>query len=109
LSNIVECDRCRKTLIEEELSSHICTPHIQGAKEILIDYSFTITDRNGDKVTIAKGLDDGISYRLVECKHAPTHRVNPRLKPRNPTTFDTKKNPTKSGQNRSGTTPIYRI
>jgi hypothetical protein len=81
MSNILECERCRKQFIQEEFSSHICSPYLRGVKEIIVNYSYTIINQNGDKVTEALGLDDGISYRLVECKHNPIHRSSPRLRP----------------------------
>lgn len=88
-ANLVECERCRKTIISEEFSFHYCSPYISGTREIILDNFFTILDRNGDRVIIAKGLDYGVLYRLVECKHNPTHRTAPR--PRKLTTVNTDK------------------
>lgn len=78
----LKCDRCNKSLIEEEFSNHVCTPRLTKTQEIGIDYIFTgKTDQNGDIVHIAKGLN-GIMYRLVQCSHNPTHTNT------YPTTFD---------------------
>ena len=77
--NVKDCQRCGKVLILEEFANHNCSPYIEGVREIIVDYSFDVINGNGDKVVIAKGLDNGVVYRLIECKHNPTHRSGPRL------------------------------
>ena len=67
------CERCRKQFIDEEFSSHHCDPLTIKLQEIGIHQMYgSTTDKNNDKVYIAKGLN-GIMYRLVECSHNPTH------------------------------------
>jgi len=69
----LNCERCKKTFIEEEINDHLCTPISTKTQEIGIDYIFKgEIDQNGDRIQIAKGLN-GILYRLVECPHNPTH------------------------------------
>jgi hypothetical protein len=79
---IPNCERCRQSFIEEEFSEHECSPRTIGIQEIGIDRMYgVVTNENGDKVHIAKGLS-GIMYRLVECHHNPPHSNS------DPTTFD---------------------
>ncbi len=78
MSNVVKCERCQKSLIDEEYSSHVCTPNLRGIKEIEVDYYYEHTSKNGDKVIMAKGLD-GFLYRLkkrlsTESKHDKDYR-----------------------------------
>ena len=74
MNNIQKCSRCKKTLIEEEFSIHVCTPTIIERKDILIDYCIEVkNNENGDRVFLAKGLD-GILYRLIKCVHNPVHQ-----------------------------------
>jgi len=74
--NIGRCQRCRKFMIQEEMTKHQCDYRdiqISDAQELLLDHLTDLgVDRNGDHIYIAWGLD-GIFYRLVECKHNPPH------------------------------------
>jgi len=82
VSKIPNCERCRQSFIEEELSQHDCSPLTIGIQEIAIDRMYgSVNNENGDKVHIVKGLS-GIMYRLVECHHNPPHSNT------YPTTFD---------------------
>lgn len=82
MNNIVNCERCKKSFIEEEYGNHNCSPITTRLQEIGIDRMYgSVTNENGDKVHIAKGLN-GIMYRLVECTHNPPHTNT------HPTTFD---------------------
>jgi hypothetical protein len=74
--NLGRCPRCRKFMIQEEVSSHQCDfsdLEVTDAQEIVLD---TITDlgrnKNGDHTYIGWGLN-GVFYRFVECKHNPPH------------------------------------
>ena len=78
MSNIVKCERCQKSLINEEYQSHVCTPNLRGIMDIEVDYYYEHKTKNGDKVIMAKGLD-GFLYRLkkrlsTESKHDKHYR-----------------------------------
>ena len=82
MNDIINCERCRKSFIEEEYQDHVCSPITTRLQEIGFDKIFdSVTDENGDKVYMAIGLN-GILYRLVMCQHNPTHTNT------YPTTFD---------------------
>lgn len=82
MTEIIKCERCRKSFIQEEYHNHTCYPQTTKVQEIGIDRIFgSTTNGNGDQVYIAKGLN-GIMYRLVQCSHNPTHTNL------HPTTFD---------------------
>lgn len=71
--NIIKCQRCAKTLLSEELSTHECIITTYKVQEIGITTWWEAEiDENGDQVLIAQGLN-GILYRLVECNHNPPH------------------------------------
>ena len=79
LPNIKECERCRKTMIEEEFPNHVCTPYLTGIKEIIIDYFYETVTKDGDRKIVAFGLDGRI-YDLIQCRHNPLHKSkNPNL------------------------------
>ncbi len=86
MSKIPHCERCRQSFIDEELDGHDCSPITIALQEIGIDrmYGFT-TNKNGDKVHLAKGLN-GIIYRFVECRHNPPHTSTDQTKFDNPET-----------------------
>jgi hypothetical protein len=74
MQNLSKCHRCRKNFINEELNSHVCNPYFTGIEEIGITYWFEgKTNKDGDKVIIAKGFD-GKLYYLVQCSHNPPHQ-----------------------------------
>ncbi len=50
-------ERCRKTLIVEEFSSHVCVPDITGMREIMIDDTYETATKDGDRKIVAFGLD----------------------------------------------------
>lgn len=78
----MDCERCKKSFIDEEFDQHLCTPIPKKIQELGIDYIFEGNiNENGDQVYIAKGLN-GIMYKLVQCSHNPTHTNL------HPTTFD---------------------
>jgi hypothetical protein len=65
-NHIVKCNRCRKVMIHEEFSSHICTPVPTGeAKTIEVDYYIETKDEQSRTIIVAKGMD-GVMYTLVE-------------------------------------------
>lgn len=85
MAEIIKCERCRKSFINEEFDGHTCTPITTRLQEIGIDRIFdAVTNKNGDKVHMAIGLG-GVLYRLVECPHNPPHTNT------HPTTFDSEK------------------
>ena len=80
--NTRQCDRCHKTVISEEFSTHDCTIVTWKVQEIGITSWFEAEiDENGDQVFVAQGLN-GILYRNVKCAHNPPHPDT------RPTTFD---------------------
>ena len=82
MNNLVSCQRCKKSFIEEEYPDHSCSPITTRLQEIGLDQMYGSTiNNNGDTVYMAKGLN-GIMYRLVQCSHNPTHTNL------HPTTFD---------------------
>ncbi len=82
MNKTVNCERCKKQFIDEEIEDHVCSPMATKAQEIGIDYILKgEPNENGDLVHIAKGLN-GIIYRLIECPHNPPHTNT------YPTTFD---------------------
>lgn len=79
---MVNCERCKKTFIDEEYPNHVCDPLTTKLQEIGLHRMYgSVTNENGDIVHIAKGLN-GIMYRLVECTHNPPHTNT------HPTVFD---------------------
>lgn len=57
MTDIVQCRRCKKIVIEEEYDKHECEPLIKNSKTIQIS-SYYITKDNLDRDTIhAWGLD----------------------------------------------------
>ena len=65
MNNAFRCKRCRRTLIEEEFESHICTPTLTGVKEIEFDYYYFTKDKVRREMIMIKGMD-GILYGFVK-------------------------------------------
>jgi len=71
MSNVVKCQKCRKSLIAEELEAHECQAL---TREIRVAYYYEVV-KDGQRVVVAKGID-GTFYRLVA--ESPTGAGQPR-------------------------------
>jgi hypothetical protein len=74
--NAGRCPKCNAFLIAEDFADHKCKVAFQGIQTIIIDHYYeTHADKDGHKIVFAKGLN-GYLYRLVICKHNPSHTAN---------------------------------
>ena len=65
MSNLVQCTRCKKTMIDEEFNDHRCMPKITGFKKIKYADCYTVEDSQNRKIITIRGMD-GIVYDFVE-------------------------------------------
>jgi hypothetical protein len=63
--DIIKCNRCKKTIISEEYSSHLCSPIPNGKiVNVDIDYFIISESQNGETLLVVKDLE-GTTYRLT--------------------------------------------
>ena len=65
MSDLVQCTRCRKKMIDEEYDSHDCIPKIKKIKTIKYASYFLNEDKQRGKMIEIRGID-GTHYEFVE-------------------------------------------
>jgi hypothetical protein len=68
MSNLIQCIRCKQTLIKEESDEHICTSgKFKGVRDIEVIQWWETTSEDGERVAFGLG-SDGYNYRMREMK-----------------------------------------
>ena len=76
MSDLVQCTRCRKVLVDEEYDSHKCKPEIKDSKTIKSASHYIIKDEDDRTVIGIRGLN-GISYEFIEIPEDKEHTKIP--------------------------------
>ena len=64
MTELVQCTRCHKTMINEEYDQHRCSPQIQELKSLKFT-SYSISENYGKKTINIRG-SDGTHYQFLE-------------------------------------------
>ena len=86
MSDLVQCTRCKKILMDEEYNLHRCIPEIKDFRTIKCASHYIIKDENGGIIIGVRTLN-GISYEFLEVPEDKEHTKIP-YQP----TFDKEKN-----------------
>jgi hypothetical protein len=79
MSNLVECSRCNKVLVDEEYEQHECMPEIKRWKKVKFTH-FYISDKGGKKVIGIRSID-GTKYDFEEVLEDKEHTKTPYMPP----------------------------
>lgn len=82
MENLGRCPRCHKFMIAEQNETHVCDfmdLPLYGCEELVLHrLTDSGEDKNGDHLYLAWGIN-GILYRLLVCKHNPSHSTKRRF------------------------------
>lgn len=77
-SNLIQCVRCKQSLIREEWDDHVCSRYFKGIRNIEVLQWWETKDEHGERVAFGLG-SDGYTYKMTEAKEGfieldPTNR-----------------------------------
>ena len=68
MNNLVQCIRCKQSLIREEYEDHICTSiKFKGVRDIEVIQWWETKGDHGERVAFGLGAD-GYNYRIIEAE-----------------------------------------
>ena len=68
MSNLIQCLRCKQTLIREEYDDHVCASgKFKGVRDIEVLQWWETKNEHDERVAFGLG-SDGYNYRLTEVK-----------------------------------------
>ena len=75
MADLVQCTRCRNTMMNEEYDVHRCSPQIKHLKSLKFT-SYSISEKNGKKTINIRGFD-GTHYQFLEIPEDKEHTKVP--------------------------------
>lgn len=67
MSNLIQCLRCKQSIIKEEWDNHVCSRHFKGVKNIEVLQWWETTNEKGERMAFGIG-SDGYTYTMTELK-----------------------------------------
>jgi len=67
MNNLIQCIRCKQSLIREEWDNHVCSRRFKGVRNIEVLQWWETKGEQGERVAFGIG-SDGYTYRMTEIK-----------------------------------------
>lgn len=67
MNNLIQCIRCKQSLIREEWDNHVCSRRFKGVRNIEVLQWWETKGDQGERVAFGIG-SDGYTYKMTEAK-----------------------------------------